>query len=61
MPGVLVNLFKIAFKIGGPGSGNFGHAGRSGLVGGGAPLEVVVLEGVKYYPFRLFPIPFIVN
>lgn len=33
----MTNLFKTAFKIGGPGSGNFGHAGRPGLVGGSAP------------------------
>lgn len=36
-PDLLISIFKIAFKIGGPGSGNFGHAGRPGLVGGSAP------------------------
>ena len=33
----LDELFTIAFKIGGPGSGNFGHSGRPGVVGGSAP------------------------
>lgn len=33
----LIRLLKIAFKIGGPGSGNFGHSGRPGLIGGSAP------------------------
>lgn len=33
----LIRLLKIAFKIGGPGSGHFGHAGRPGMVGGSAP------------------------
>lgn len=34
---LFISLFKIAFKIGGPGSGNFGHSGRPGMVGGSAP------------------------
>lgn len=37
---LLTNLLKTALKIGGPGSGHFGHAGRPGLVGGSAPSKL---------------------